>query len=358
MIRILLAAAVLALPATAIAQPPAKGQPAEAEKKLADLEAKLQGLLKEIQSLRSAKPEAPKVAEKKIEKKPTTLRVVPELKDLKNKAGIEIEIEKLADLKDKLKGIDLNKLMELKGKGIKIELEKLAELKAKGLQVELEKLAELKGKLHLDASKMLELKGKLEKVQGAKEEVEKRVRVVEGPKKEGEKRVIVIDADGKKTERVQETKPAQGKAESTQKRVVVLDEKTGATVEGGPNFSFQYRAAEAANTVHLTRVTYTLSKDEAKVVADFLAAHAKAAVLETKVDGVKLIVTTTPDVQATIGGVVGLVTGKPVASAGNFTRWVQGFTDADAARKVYGVPVTPKTPAAPKKPAKPIEKDD
>ena len=71
---------------------------------------------------------------------------------------------------------------------------------------------------------------------------------------------------------------------------------------------------EDPNTVHLTRVTYALGAAKAKALESFLKEQAKAKVLETKLDGDKLIVTTTPDVQSTIGQVVRLMSDKPASS--------------------------------------------
>jgi hypothetical protein len=118
-----------------------------------------------------------------------------------------------------------------------------------------------------------------------------------------------------------------------------------------------YRTAlgEDANTVHLTRVTYTLTAEKAKALEAFLKANATAKVLEMKVDGDKLIVTTTPETQGAIGQVVGLVTGKPVASA----RWTRTYDVETVKPAAPAVPALPKTPAPPKPPTppKPPEKN-
>jgi beta-lactamase regulating signal transducer with metallopeptidase domain len=67
----------------------------------------------------------------------------------------------------------------------------------------------------------------------------------------------------------------------------------------------------------LTRVTYPLPKDKAEALAAFLRQHVKASVLETKVEGDNLIVTTTPDTQQAIGQVVALIQGKRAPSGGS-----------------------------------------
>jgi hypothetical protein len=66
---------------------------------------------------------------------------------------------------------------------------------------------------------------------------------------------------------------------------------------------------KAANEVTLSRATYKLPADKAKALAAFLSEEVKVSVLETKVDGDSLIVTTTPQVQQVIRQFVSLVQG-------------------------------------------------
>ena len=65
----------------------------------------------------------------------------------------------------------------------------------------------------------------------------------------------------------------------------------------------------SGRVVTLTRATYKLPADKAKMLADFLKANIKASVLELKIEGDGLTVTTTPDVQSNIGGIVKLMDG-------------------------------------------------
>jgi beta-lactamase regulating signal transducer with metallopeptidase domain len=60
--------------------------------------------------------------------------------------------------------------------------------------------------------------------------------------------------------------------------------------------------------INLSRATYKLSKDKATTLAAFLKENVKASVLELKVDEQGLTVTTTPEAQAVIGGIVRLMT--------------------------------------------------
>ena len=55
---------------------------------------------------------------------------------------------------------------------------------------------------------------------------------------------------------------------------------------------------------------YKLPADKAEALSGFLKQHIKAKVLETQVDGDTITITTTPEVQRTIGQFVALVRGK------------------------------------------------
>jgi beta-lactamase regulating signal transducer with metallopeptidase domain len=67
--------------------------------------------------------------------------------------------------------------------------------------------------------------------------------------------------------------------------------------------------------VSLSRATYKLPQATADALAKFLREHVKAQVMETKIEGDSLTVTTTPDAQKAIKGLIGLIQGKPVAAA-------------------------------------------
>jgi hypothetical protein len=72
----------------------------------------------------------------------------------------------------------------------------------------------------------------------------------------------------------------------------------------------------AEGEVMLTRATYTLPAGKAAALAAFLRDNVKASVLETKVDGDHLVVTTTPDVQHVVRHFIELMQGKRPAPAG------------------------------------------
>jgi hypothetical protein len=70
-------------------------------------------------------------------------------------------------------------------------------------------------------------------------------------------------------------------------------------------------------TVTLSRATYKMSKEMADALAALLK-HAKGSVVETKLEDEGIVVTTTPNMQQTIGQLVGLMTGKPHAEWGKY----------------------------------------
>jgi beta-lactamase regulating signal transducer with metallopeptidase domain len=78
-------------------------------------------------------------------------------------------------------------------------------------------------------------------------------------------------------------------------------------------------AGGPVSEVSLTRATYKLKGTQAESLGKFLSDNVKASVLETKVDGENLIVTTTPEVQQVVTQVIALMQGKPLPK----TFWYQ-----------------------------------
>jgi hypothetical protein len=66
----------------------------------------------------------------------------------------------------------------------------------------------------------------------------------------------------------------------------------------------------ATKVINLTRATYSMPKEKAANLAAFLKDNIRATVMETKVEGDSLTVTTTPDVQNAIGVIAGLMQGQ------------------------------------------------
>ena len=91
-------------------------------------------------------------------------------------------------------------------------------------------------------------------------------------------------------------------------------------------------AAELANKGHdvvsLARATYKLPHDKAEILAAFFRDHVKAKVMETKVEGDTLTITTTPETQKALDSVIGLVQGKPTAAKDNTGSAVQELSEA------------------------------
>ena len=65
--------------------------------------------------------------------------------------------------------------------------------------------------------------------------------------------------------------------------------------------------SKAEGVINLTRATYKLPKDKLESLVAFLKTNVKSSVLEIKLEGESLTVTTTPDAQATIRGMVHLM---------------------------------------------------
>jgi hypothetical protein len=335
---------MLALPALARADD--KSDKAAAEKaararsddRLDALEMKLQALLKEIQALRS---ESKTEVAPRAERKELTGRLIEQKRAAEKAAaagekrakvvrigddGKPIEIElKIDDLKDleKLKKLGMEQLEKLK------ELDHLKKLGAEQLdkmgrlKLEAAELEKLKG-LKLDEKDLAKLKeAQLKLAEKAKDLAGIQLRLSDG--KDG--KPLVIEGSGNKGARVE---LVPGTAEPQRHTIV--------------------QSVSDPNSISLTRVTYTLTGEQARALDEFLKAFAKARVLETKIDGDKLVVTTTPDVQSTIGQVVALMSGKP---AGGVHRYSLNVTPA------YQAPVRPAATATQKesKPAKPKEKD-
>ncbi len=68
-------------------------------------------------------------------------------------------------------------------------------------------------------------------------------------------------------------------------------------------------AFPGATGLLLSRTTYKLPRTKAEALAAFLREHVKASVMETKVEGESLVITTTPEAQKAIGQLIGLIQG-------------------------------------------------
>jgi len=105
-------------------------------------------------------------------------------------------------------------------------------------------------------------------------------------------------------------------------------------------------AAGGGNAITLSRATYKMSKEQATALSTLLGSI-KATVMETKVDGDSITVTTTPDAQQSIGQIVRLIQGQ----GGNFK--FEWKVAPGQNQNLFVPKVAPATPAAPVKPAAP-----
>lgn len=134
--------------------------------------------------------------------------------------------------------------------------------------------------------------------------------------------------------------------------------KTATMQLSRPATSTHYVGVGASGSaITLSRATYKLSREQAAALGTLLGSI-KATVMETKVDGDSITVTTTPEAQQSIGQIVRLIQGQ----GGNF-RYEWKVAPAGSGQGLYtpvapAVPATPTAPvrvAPPAKPAAPIK---
>jgi hypothetical protein len=221
--------------------------------RLQALEAKLQALLAEIRALRSeSKPGIP--ATPPTPARPSVRRVDSAEKPV---IALEFKVDPKSIKVDDIKSIYVDDLKKF--------------LADKNLSAE-----DLKKKL---AGKVI-MAGE-EKKEKDKDKAEWKVEVRDGV------RTVVSDA-------LKQVAPMQFKVAPVHTERLVLRDSTF----GGETFT-------------LTRTSYRMPAEKAKALDSFLREQVHTKILETKVDGDGLVVTTTPEIQATIGQIVGLMTGKP-----------------------------------------------
>ncbi len=297
MVRRLAALAVLLAPALAFGQDKPKetqkrdfkvvvddSKSMSSDAKLAELEAKLQSLLKEIQALRSTPATA---------KTPTPHTVVRTRPAEASSKTDQAELQFWLETKDgkKVLGADYEKKPDAKVRtekdGIVIIEGATGEKKVIGI----EDLKKLKDDVKY-------------KVVG-----EIKSAVADAAKKAEDVRVkVLVDA---LQSQLQDAKPAPA---AKQPAPVQYRDVTKPMGEALHYYRTVTKATADGETISLSRTTYALPGAKAAALASFLKEVAQVKVLETKVEGDKLTVTTTPDVQSTIGQIVGLMTGKPATA--------------------------------------------
>jgi hypothetical protein len=132
--------------------------------------------------------------------------------------------------------------------------------------------------------------------------------VSEGPKQPQYK---VIGPDGKEIKGAKviviETKSVQP-APAPMKVKVITAKMRALNALAGTRLELDVKLPPAADKViNLSRTTYKLPGNKAAALAAFLKDNVKASVLELKLEGQGLTVTTTPETQAAIGGIVRLM---------------------------------------------------
>jgi hypothetical protein len=89
-------------------------------------------------------------------------------------------------------------------------------------------------------------------------------------------------------------------------------DKKGQAGEGGP-----------VNEVTLIRATYKLKQSQAEALGKFLSENVKTSVMETKVDGESVTVTTTPDALQVVTQLIALMQGKRPSAHTYYYQWAR-----------------------------------
>ena len=154
------------------------------------------------------------------------------------------------------------------------------------------------------------------------------------PNREVEYLLTFVDSGtAKPSEQDKKLQELEGKVKALLKEVQALRTSKSSGTQAGTQFwtdvtfGTQYFTTlneggvvhDAPTEVALTRTTYKLPAAKAEALGKFLQQHVKAAVMETKVEGESLIVTTTPEVQRGIGQIINLIEGRTTHSQGKTT---------------------------------------
>ena len=110
-------------------------------------------------------------------------------------------------------------------------------------------------------------------------------------------------------------KAEAARADAMKKAVEARAKAQGAAADIVKRANITITSGGASNVVMLSRATYKLPRDKAEALAKFIESYVQAKVLEVKVDGDGLTVTTTPELQQAIGTLVNLMAGKATSAA-------------------------------------------
>lgn len=170
--------------------------------------------------------------------------------------------------------------------------------------------------------------------------------------------------------RALDTKPAQAGPGHFE---LYLDSKAApATARWTPESRLGVATVSDVKTIALTRATYKLNKEQASTLATLLG-NVKGQILEVKAEGESITITTTPELQSTLGQLIRLMNGQPtnylfratttppmiVAPLGE--KLVAPVAPSGPARPAVIPPAPPAPPVKPLPPestAKPTEKRD
>jgi beta-lactamase regulating signal transducer with metallopeptidase domain len=330
--------ALAAVPAWTLGQSaPTKPQPAPSDPQVRELENQIRALAEKLEALkavRKSQAEAEKAAAESHKKAADVLKEVIIERGVTGEKNLGLAKKVEAQVKVLVAGQDGIKVIGADGRELKDVKVIITDTKdTKGVK---EWKAEVKPMIEAQGTPL-------------------RVRAIEAkPNTEAPRAVRVTKAIAGDDVKVQgfelHTKP---KVEAYQ---LHTDTKSGsfAFTHAGDKLTVTGTATgSGTHTITLSRATYKLSKDQAAALSSLLGSI-KATVMETKVDGENLTVTTTPEAQAAIGQIVRLVQGQGSGGGNTFK-----FTTSPEGTKYLAVPVapvipaTPATPNLPSKPAKP-----
>jgi beta-lactamase regulating signal transducer with metallopeptidase domain len=268
----------------------------EHTRQIKEIEIKIAELKKDLEKLRGQKPDAA------VEKGVKYLRGTGASDVIKRVAAAPGQGQVKVIIIDSATGKIIQQIEQPAGAAIGVDV--------KGIDADLKKRAEMLKTLTGDnVEKLRDLTTKIKVAEAAK--AADAAKSAQDAAKAEVAKALGMVADAKK---LAEAKAAEGRAA----RVLWT---TQGKIEG-----------TGGGDMVLSRATYKLPKDKAEALGAFIKEHIKGSVVEIKVDGEGLTVTTTPELQRAIRTLVGLMSGQPPTSA------------APALAPAYGVAASQGTP--------------
>jgi beta-lactamase regulating signal transducer with metallopeptidase domain len=162
-----------------------------------------------------------------------------------------------------------------------------------------------------------------------------------GPDGKELKDVKIIVVDPKAAGQNPQPVPAIRWVERATPMAVPVPARAPAPPVAAGHYTIVAKTSGDSQSITLSRATYKLGKEQSAALATLLGAI-KATVMETKVDGETITVTTTPEAQAAIGQIVRLLQGQSGSGVLRLHTTPSGTYEYRLA-----VPATPPTPATP-----------